>query len=67
VKCNLSHYYSNYVKTSEIPPNCVNYNEAHPANYKGYTYFKNIKNKKTNYTKKPHLIENEPPKNTTIN
>ncbi|KAL4125739.1 hypothetical protein QTP88_009979 [Uroleucon formosanum] len=67
VKCNLSRHYSNCDKTSEIPPNCVNCNGAHPANYRGCTYFKNIKNKKTNYIKKPQLIENDPPKDSTIN
>lgn len=67
VKCNLSHHYSNCEKTPEIPPNCVNCNGAHPANYKGCTYFKNIKNKKMNYIKKPQLIENVPPKDSNIN
>jgi hypothetical protein len=67
VKFNLSHHYSNCNKSSEIPPDCVNCNGAHPANYKGCTYFKNIKNKKTNYTKKPYLTENDIPKDTTIN
>ncbi|KAE9525833.1 hypothetical protein AGLY_014059, partial [Aphis glycines] len=61
VKCNLSHHYSNCDKTSEIPPNCVNCNEAHPTNYKGCTYFKNIKNKKTNI-KKAFITKDEPPK-----
>lgn len=67
VKYNLSHHYSNCDKTSEIPPNCVNCNGVHPANYNGCTYFKNIKNKKINNIKKPRLIENDSPKDTTIN
>jgi len=45
----------------------VNCNGTHPENYKGCTYFKNIKNKKMNYIKKPQLIENDTPKDSTIN
>lgn len=67
VKCDLSHHYSNCDKTSEIPPNCVNCNGAHPANYKGCTYFKNIKNKKKNNIKKAFITKDEPPKDATIN
>ncbi|KAL4132743.1 hypothetical protein QTP88_009847 [Uroleucon formosanum] len=66
-KCNLSHHYSNCDKTSEIPPNCVNYNGAHSANYKGCTYFKNIKKKKTNNIKKALLTKDDPPKDATKN
>lgn len=61
VKCNGSHHYSECTKVSETPPICVNCNGTHPANYKGCTYFKNIKNKKTNNTQKTTLTENESP------
>lgn len=65
VKCNGSHHYSECTKISETPPNCVNCNGTHPANYKGCTYFKNIKNKKTSNTQKITSTENKP--STKIN
>jgi hypothetical protein len=61
VKINSSHHYSQCTKVPEILPNCVNCNGTHPDNYKGCTYFKHIKNKKTNNTQKTTLIENESP------
>lgn len=67
MKCNLSHHYSKCDKISEIPPNYVHFNGAHLTNYKECTYFKNVKNKKTNCFKKSHSTENEPLKDITIN
>lgn len=59
VKCNASHHYSNCNKIAELPPTCVNCNDTHPANYKGCTYFKTIKNNKSNNYQKHSRIENQ--------
>lgn len=54
-------------KTLETPPNCVNCNGSHPANYKGCTYFKKIKQKKPVNIQSKLPTENIPLINETTN
>lgn len=45
VKCNNNHHYSECTKRSDDPPICVNCGENHAANYRGCSYYRELKEK----------------------
>jgi hypothetical protein len=55
VKCAGDYHYTRCQKTQETPPKYVNCNSSHPANYRGYIFYKEIsKNKNKIVTNSRH-------------
>lgn len=54
VKCPENHHYSECKKPKDVQPKCVNCGEGHPANFKGCTYYLNLK-QKTNTNNVPSI------------
>lgn len=67
VKCSLDHETSECKKTFETPPKCVLCNGEHPANYKGCSIYKVIKNKSFPPLRPKPSIRNSMPTETTQN
>lgn len=52
VKCDGNHFYKNCTKPEDAPPKCVNCKMAHPANYRGCSYFTKHSNPNQNNTRR---------------
>lgn len=59
VKCSGDHHYSSCTKDTSTPPICVNCQGNHPANYRGCTAFKQLKNK-SRHTNTKNSINQKP-------
>jgi hypothetical protein len=66
-QCTNCQRYGHIYKSCKLQSRCVKCNGSHPANYKGCTYFKKIKQKKSVNIQSKLPTENIPLINTTTN